>query len=96
MSKTLAVALPLTLKIGKKSVVVSDLAEASRKYQEARDYNMVIDGGDANTFPFGRVVRGGRAVARISYNGRVWDGETLLMEAANGAMSAKDILAGVL
>ena len=65
----------LTLTIGRRfKLVVASLEEASRVYQTKRDES----NEGASTFPDGRVTGG----YRISYNGRVWYGETVAMEAA--------------
>jgi len=66
---------PHRLRVGRKSIRVRDLAEASRAYQEVRD----ASGLGASKFPEGRVVIDGNAY-RVSYNGRVWDGSTLVVE----------------
>lgn len=64
---------PLTLKVGTRvKHAVSDLAEASRIYQALRDQS----GEGASTWPDGSVGR-----YRISFNGRVWLGEELVLEA---------------
>lgn len=69
--------LPHTLKIGRrKSVPVRDLADASNTYSLERDES----GEGASTFPDGRIIIGGTKY-RISYNGRVWNGDALIMEA---------------
>jgi hypothetical protein len=70
----------LTLKIGPRlTVSVADYADASRAYAAARDES----GEGASTFPFGDVICGGRKVARVSYNARVWGlDDALLLEAA--------------
>lgn len=69
--------LPLTLKIGRRqSVPVRDLVDASNTYGILRDES----GEGASTFPEGRVDIDGKRY-RISYNGRVWCGGSLIMEA---------------
>ena len=69
--------LPCTLKIGRrKSVPVRDLVDASNTYGILRDES----GEGASTFPDGRVIVG-KVSYRISYNGRVWSGETCILEA---------------
>lgn len=69
---------PLTLRIGRRTFKVWDLADASRTYQRERD----ASGEGQSTWPVGRI---GKYL--ISYNGRVWHkgGEqtrTPVMEAA--------------
>jgi hypothetical protein len=66
----------LTLRIGRRhKIEVADLEEASRVYQRLRD-----DSGEGySTFPDGRVSPGNY---HVSYNGRVWLSEKLLLEAA--------------
>lgn len=49
--------------------IVADLAEASRIYSIARDGSHE----GASTWPEGGVYREGQQIARVSYNGRVWD-----------------------
>lgn len=57
-------------------IPVRDLVDASHAYQMARDES----GEGASTWPSGRVVIGEKAYT-VSYNGKVWDGETMIMEA---------------
>ena len=65
------------LKIGRRaSINVRDLADASSAYAIER----MESGEGASTFPEGRITIE-RKTYRISYNGRVWDGETCIMEA---------------
>lgn len=61
----------LTLRLGRAVIPVRDYAEASERFGRIRDEN----GHGASTMPRGRVFRDGRAVAEVSYNGRVWEGE---------------------
>lgn len=64
----------LKLRIGHRAYDVASLEEASRVYQRLRD-----DSGEGqSTWPQGRVGK-----FTISYNGRVWRGETLVSEAAS-------------
>lgn len=63
---------PLTLTIGRKHFIATDLTDASRIYQRERDDS----GQGSGTFPDGRVGK-----YRISYNGRVWHGKRLVQEA---------------
>jgi hypothetical protein len=64
----------MILSIGQRvKVMVGSLAEASRVYSQLRD----ASGEGASTWPDGKVDG-----YRISYNGRVWEGKKLLMEAA--------------
>lgn len=63
----------MRLRIGKRlSVEVADLREASIVYQRERD----ASGEGASTFPFGRVGK-----YTVSYNGRVWLGDLVVLEA---------------
>jgi hypothetical protein len=59
---------PMILKFGRKSVPVASLAEASAAYSAARE----ASGKGGSKWPSGIVFEGGRAVAHVSYNGRVW------------------------
>jgi hypothetical protein len=60
----------LTLRVRGKSYPVTDYAEASRMVCEARD-----QAGIGNSdFPTPLIYEGGRQVAHVSYNGRVWPG----------------------
>jgi hypothetical protein len=47
---------------------VTSIAEASHFYSSARDMS---DEG-ASTWPHGQIIDGGKVVAYISYNGKVW------------------------
>lgn len=59
----------MTLTIrGRHSQPVEDFASASAAYAYCRE----ISGEGNSTFPCGVIERDGRAVARVSYNGRVW------------------------
>jgi hypothetical protein len=59
----------MILKIGKRaSIEVSSFEEASRIYAQHRDAS--LEG--ASTFPDGIILDGTRAVARVSYNAKVW------------------------
>lgn len=53
---------------GRFAIGAADIAEASRLYSEARDGS----GEGASTFPEGEILEDGKAIARISYNGKVW------------------------
>lgn len=67
----------IVLKIrGEKPFKVATLADASAIYQRYRDES----GEGASTFPDGKLAVGARSL-KISYNGRIWDGETLVQEA---------------
>lgn len=59
----------LTLTIHKRLTVdVADFAAASREYDQARELSN--EGG--STFPTGVITEGGKEVAYISYNAKVW------------------------
>lgn len=61
-----------TLQIGRRLTVnVTDLADASKVYQQHRDES----GEGGSTFPDGFVTMDGKQY-RVSYNGRVWEGAT--------------------
>lgn len=60
----------MILRIGRKRIPCTDLAEASRLYQEERNREEAEGRGGASAFPFGRVWK-----YRLSYNGRVWEGK---------------------
>lgn len=66
----------LILTIGRKCYPVADVEAASRLYQELRDQS----GLGASRWPSGKLSNG----FTISYNGRVWDGDKLISEAAAG------------
>ena len=66
-----------TLKIGAERFPVDSLTHASILYQELRD----ASGCGASQWPAGSIEVEG-ITYRISYNGRVWDGQALFMEAA--------------
>ena len=68
--------LPHTLHIGRTAIQVCDLADASCAYQNRRDDSRK----GAATFPDGRVCIDGTQY-RISYNGRVWNGAAIVLEA---------------
>lgn len=65
----------LTLTIGRREYPVASVDEASRLYQQLRDQSEL----GASRWPQGRLSNGWT----ISYNGRVWHGETLVSEAAS-------------
>ena len=59
----------MILKIGNRaSLQVSSIEEASRIYAQYRDAS--FEG--AGTFPDGTIRHGGRTIARVSYNAKVW------------------------
>lgn len=60
----------MTLKFGRRSVRVADFAEASKVYSTARD-KAGLSG--ASRWPEGTIFDGGRQVARVSYNARIWE-----------------------
>jgi hypothetical protein len=69
--------LPYTLRIGRRpSIAVRDLADASSAYQIARDES----GEGASTFSHGTVVIDSVHYT-ISYNGRVWLKNAVVLEA---------------
>jgi len=53
----------------------ASLAEASKFYLEMSD----MSGEGASTFRDGKIVDG-RKKLRVSYNGRVWDGEDIVFD----------------
>lgn len=61
----------LSIIVGSKKTVieVTDVTEASKKYQEFRDENNL----GSSRLEFGRVLEDEKLIARISYNGRVWN-----------------------
>lgn len=59
----------LSLACGSKSFPVADLGEASKRYQRFRGNKR------SSTTPEGKVFAGDVLVARVSYNGRVWNPE---------------------
>lgn len=67
----------------KEAVEVASLAEASRAFRTFIEANLL--GASQMHVGAGHVTQGGKAVAVVSYNGRVWaprkQGEVLLMEA---------------
>ena len=64
----------LTLTIGRHEYAVASVDEASKLYQQLRDRS----GLGASKWRAGRLSNG----MTISYNGRVWRGETLVSEPA--------------
>ncbi len=56
---------------------IASLEEASKLYQKVR--NDSLEG--ASTFPFG-TIRNGKLKYKISYNGRVWLDDIVVLEAA--------------
>jgi hypothetical protein len=59
----------MLLNIGNRaSFDVSSFEEASRIYAQYRDIS--LEG--ASTFPDGTILDGGRTIARVSYNAKVW------------------------
>lgn len=68
----------MNLKIGSRySIAVRDLAEASRAYQAAR----AASGEGCSAFPSGYITLAS-VVFTVSYNGRVWLNDHLVLEAA--------------
>ncbi len=61
----------LTLRIGRRTLRVSSLAEASARYAAERDRS----GLGASRFREGRVESADGETLRISYNARIWRGE---------------------
>jgi hypothetical protein len=62
----------MILKIGNRvSIQVSSFEEASRVYAQYRDASLQ----GASTFPDGTILDGGRTIARVSYNAKVWPPE---------------------
>lgn len=57
-----------TFKIRCRAFVAATLAEVSETYNRERD----ISGEGASTFPTASVVREGKVIGRLSYNGRIW------------------------
>lgn len=50
---------------------VESLEEASRLYCATRDEHQI----SAELFPFGEIIQQGQPTLRISYNGRIWNGD---------------------
>ena len=72
--------LPYSLKIGRKSINVRDLSDASFAYQDARE--MHHDSGElsmGNGFPDGSISLDGKQY-RIAYDGSVWLDDSLVLE----------------
>jgi hypothetical protein len=68
----------LILQIGKRfNIECADIGTASAIYQKLRDKSQE----GASTFAFGKLMQAGKQIATISYNGRVWDNDTLIAEA---------------
>lgn len=67
----LAEAQKLTVRIGRKTYAIPDLATASRMVCAARDRSGV--GNSRFTVPL--IYEGERQIGYVSYNGRVWAGE---------------------
>ena len=63
----------LGVRLGRSRVLVEvgSYAEASALYARLRDEG----GHGASTMPRGWIYHGGKLVAEVSYNGRVWQGE---------------------
>ncbi len=70
-----------TLKIGSDRFSVDSLTLASILYQELRDGIEAACGPGAERLPEGALTGEGR-VYRVSYNGRIWEGSVVVMEAA--------------
>jgi hypothetical protein len=68
----------MTLKIGRRAThAVKTIADAVRIYCDAREASME----GASTFPDGSITAAAwRNGLRISYNGRVWDGDKIVAE----------------
>lgn len=60
----------LTIRIGKKSYPIASFADASRMVCAARDKS----GVGSSRFKDPIIYEGDKAVAHVSYNGRVWAG----------------------
>lgn len=70
----------ITLQIGNRySIECTDIGTASAVYQKLRDKSQE----GASTFAFGDVIKAGKKIATISYNGRVWDNDRLIAEATD-------------
>ncbi len=67
---------PLTFKIHRKPAVpVLSVADAAAKWDAYRMAEMENGGGGCSEIGNGGIVRAGKQiVARISYNGRIWEG----------------------
>lgn len=63
----------MILHIGRNSYPVETLAKAQALYEGIRDSYFAETGEGASSFPFGKVEENGKAIARISYNGRLWE-----------------------
>lgn len=74
----------LILTIGRKRYAVPSVEQASRQYQELRDAD-VRRGRGGSLWPTGKLSNG----LTISYNGRVWKGDTLVSEAASNEPEAR-------
>lgn len=61
----------LSIRVGRKTYAIPDLAAASRLVCEARDRS----GARSSRFTPPLIFDGGRLVGHVSYNGRVWAGE---------------------
>jgi hypothetical protein len=69
------------LMIGRRvKVAVPSIAVAQRIYERMRDES----GEGASTFPDGQIKLDTGKILRVSYNGRVWDGGTLIAANGNG------------
>lgn len=71
----------LEIKIGGRRYPVPSYEEASRLFCAARDRF----GEGASKTPTPRILQGGRPVAYVSYNGRVWAGSPKDLKAADRA-----------
>ena len=71
-----------TLFIGRArhAVHVASIAEAQEVYARLRDES----GEGASKFPDGRIESDDGRRLRISYNGRVWDGDKVVQEVTRG------------
>lgn len=65
----------LTFKVrGKPTVPVLSVADAAHKWEQYRMAQIIAGGGGCSQIGNGGIVReGGKIIARISYNGRIWD-----------------------
>ena len=68
----------LGLRLGRSRVLVEvgSYAEASALYARLRDEG----GHGASTMPRGWIYHGGKLVAEVSYNGRVWQGDACVYD----------------
>ncbi len=62
---------PLWLRIGRRTLRVASVEDASARYAAERDRR----GAGSSRFPEGELVLPDGEVLRVSYNGRVWRGD---------------------